>query len=140
MSAVHKTEQEKQFEAQQKAAQQAARDQQQAEAQFWASPQGQARAAYARGDKILQTEFEVMTQGHAAWRGYTGDVKGRVTDPTQILNAIAAEGWELVTGSFVFREIGSQSRDKFLSSGQSVEVRGVTVGYYLFRRIEGERR
>jgi hypothetical protein len=47
---------------------------------------------------------------------------------------VAREGWELVTGSFVFREQGQQSRDKFMSSGQNVAIKGTTVGYYLFRR------
>ena len=32
------------------------------------------------------------------------------------------------------REEGSQSRDKFMSSGQNIAVKGTTVGYYLFRR------
>jgi hypothetical protein len=35
---------------------------------------------------------------------------------------------------------GQQSRDKFLSSGQNVAIRGTTVGYYLFRRCEENRR
>jgi hypothetical protein len=46
------------------------------------------------------------------------------------------EGWELVTAPFVFVETGQESRDKFLSSGQNVAIKGATVGYYLFRRAE----
>ncbi len=56
------------------------------------------------------------------------------SDPSEVLNAVAAEGWELVNGSFIFREQGQQSRDKFGSSGQNIATKGTTVGYYLFRR------
>jgi hypothetical protein len=45
-----------------------------------------------------------------------------------------------LNGSFVFVEEGSQSRDKFMSSGQNVAVKGTTVGYYLFRRSEANKR
>ncbi len=63
----------------------------------------------------------------------------KANDPTAVLNAIAAEGWELITGSFVFVVQGEQSRDKFMSSGQNVAVKGATVGCYLFRRAEENR-
>jgi hypothetical protein len=45
----------------------------------------------------------------------------------------------LVNGSFVFVEEGQQSRDKFMSSGQNVAIKGTTVGYYLFKRSEANR-
>jgi hypothetical protein len=60
----------------------------------------------------------------------------KTSDPTAILNSVCREGWELLTGSFVFVHEGSQSRDKFMSSGQNVAVKGTTMGYYLFRRCE----
>jgi hypothetical protein len=60
----------------------------------------------------------------------------RTADPSEILNSVCREGWELVSGSFVFVEQGQQSRDKFLSSGQNVAVKGVVLGYYLFKRWE----
>ena len=62
----------------------------------------------------------------------------RTTDPAVILNAVAREGWDLVTASFVFVAEGEQSRDKFLSSGQNVAVKGRTMGYYVFRRRPSE--
>jgi hypothetical protein len=40
----------------------------------------------------------------------------------------------------VFVEEGSQSRDKFMSSGQNIAVKGTTVGYYLFRRSDANKR
>lgn len=63
----------------------------------------------------------------------------KTVDPTWVLNSVCNEGWELVNGSFVFVELGPQSRDKFLSSGQNIAVKGRTVGYYLFKRCEGNR-
>src|SRR5438552_10673281 len=60
----------------------------------------------------------------------------RTADPTDVLNAVCREGWELINGSFVFVEQGQESRDKFMSSGQNVAIKGTTVGYYLFRRCE----
>jgi hypothetical protein len=44
----------------------------------------------------------------------------RTSDPVAILNSVCHEGWELVSGSFVFLELGQQSRDKFMSSVQIV--------------------
>lgn len=44
-----------------------------------------------------------------------------------------------MNGSFVFVEKGQQSRDKFMSSGQNVAIKGETVGYYLFKRCEANR-
>ncbi|SMF57647.1 hypothetical protein [Streptomyces sp. Amel2xC10] len=63
----------------------------------------------------------------------------QTTDPVVVLNAVCREGWELVNGSFVFAEQGQQSRDKFMSSGQNVAIKGETVGYYLFKRCEANR-
>lgn len=66
----------------------------------------------------------------------------KTNDPTAILNSVCREGWELVTGSFVFVQEGQQSRDKFMSSGQNIATKGSTMGYYLFKRCEqnlGER-
>ena len=48
-------------------------------------------------------------------------------------------GWELVNGDFVFVQEGQQSRDKFMSSGQNVAVKGKVLGNYLFKRCEANR-
>ena len=92
--------------------------------------QGQARAAYANGDRVFQCQFDVLTQKTDSTLVSTSNSK---TDPTSILNSICQEGWELLNGAFVFVEQGSTSRDKLLSSGQQIAVKGVTVGYYLFK-------
>jgi hypothetical protein len=41
--------------------------------------------------------------------------------------------------SCVLLELGSESRDKFIASGQHVAVKGTVLGYYLFKRCEPNR-
>jgi hypothetical protein len=53
---------------------------------------------------------------------------------------VCNEGWELVNASFVFHELGSESRDKFLATGQNIAVKGTVIGYYVLRRCEDNRR
>jgi hypothetical protein len=40
----------------------------------------------------------------------------------------------------VFLELGSESRDKFASSGQNIAVKGTIIGYYLFKKAEENKR
>ncbi len=101
---------------------------------FLRSPVGQARAAYDRGDRVFQCSIDVMKQDAVILFMDGSDTLQKTTDPVAVLNAVCREGWELITGSFVFVERGQQSREKFLSSGQNVATDGTTVGYYLFRR------
>lgn len=117
-------------------AEQVLREQRLRRERFFETPAGRARLAYDEGDHIFQCQFDVMDQ-QAVIVSMIGSTNTKKTsDPTDILNSICREGWELVTGSFVFVEKGSQTRDKLLSSGQNVSVRGTTIGYYLFRRCE----
>lgn len=103
-------------------------------AAFWASPAGRARTAFERGDAIFQFELDVRdSQTFTIPMFKTGAVT-RAKDASDVLNSIARQGWSLVNGSFVFHETGSESRDKFMASGQHIAVRGTVVGYYLFRR------
>lgn len=114
----------------------AAQEQARADKAFWAGPAGQARTAFSNGDQVFQVVFDVMhTQTYVVPMSRAGTTTG-TSDPTAILNAICNEGWELITGSFVFLEYGSESRDKFMRSGQQVAVSGTVFGYYLFRRTE----
>jgi hypothetical protein len=48
----------------------------------------------------------------------------QTTDSLEVINAICYEGWDLISGDFVFVEEGQQSRDKFMSSGQNVAIKG----------------
>jgi hypothetical protein len=103
--------------------------------EFARSPQGRARAAFERGDALFQCAFDLQ-RTHA----YVGMVTGGQTyygpsnDPSEILNSIASEGWDLVNASVAFVETGSESRDRLLASGQNVATRGTVMGYYVFRR------
>ncbi len=104
---------------------------------FDLSPAGQARGAFERGDYVFKWSMDLMIQTGRVSIDYSATtIKQSSTDATAALNAISCEGWELVTGSFVFIEHGHQSRDKLILSGQQVAISGTTVGYYLFRRAE----
>lgn len=107
---------------------------------FFRTPAGQARLAYEQGDQVFQYSFDVVSH-QAIIVSMVGSRQAKKTnDPVAVLNSVCHEGWELVTGSFVFVHEGSQSRDKFMSSGQNLAVKGTTVGYYLFRRSEANKR
>jgi hypothetical protein len=106
---------------------------------FYATPQGQARLAFERGDHVFQYEIDVMNQQAIIVAMVGSTTSHKRVDPTWVLNSVCREGWKLVNGSFVFVEQGQQSRDKFMSSGQNVAVKGKTVGYYLFKRCPENR-
>lgn len=107
---------------------------------FMSTPVGRARQSFERGDHVFQCAIDVMSQ-QAIIVAMVGSATAQSTsDPVVILNSVCREGWELVNGSFVFVEQGQQSRDKFMSSGQNVAIKGETVGYYLFKRCEANRR
>jgi hypothetical protein len=107
---------------------------------FFTTPAGEARQAYENGDNVFQYAIDVMSQQAIIVAMVGSRTSSRTTNPSVILNSVCVEGWELVNGSFVFVEQGMQSRDKFMSSGQNVAIRGTTVGYYLFKRCEANRR
>ncbi len=104
------------------------------EAEFLKSAPGRARSAFQRGDAVFQYSLDVQDNKAVVVAMGPAYTKSKQTDPTDVLNAICAEGWDLVNGSFVFQELGSESRDKFMSSGQNVAVKGTVIGFYLFRR------
>jgi hypothetical protein len=106
---------------------------------FLASPIGQARTAYEEGDRVFQANFEVMSQTAEIVAMMGSFNTSKANNPTAVLNGIVKEGWELINGSFAFVTEGEQSRDKFMSSGQNVAIKGKMMGYYLFRRWEGNR-
>jgi hypothetical protein len=106
---------------------------------FFRTPAGRARLAFERGDHIFQYAFDVMSQQAIIIAMVGSSTSQKTSDPSDILNSVANEGWELVNGCFVFVEQGQQSRDKFMSSGQNVAIKGTTVGYYLFKRCEANK-
>ena len=105
---------------------------------FFASPAGQARQAFERGDRVLQFDAPVLAQwAHAGFPTHTTTHMG---DPSPLLNAISDEGWEIQSGSVGFVPTEIRSRDKLWTSGQNAAVGGFSVGHYLFRRCEEHRR
>ncbi|WP_328438545.1 hypothetical protein OHA71_17915 [Streptomyces sp. NBC_00444] len=107
---------------------------------FMSTPVGQARQSFKRGDLVFQCSIDVMSQQAIIVAMVGSTTAQRTNDPVVVLNAVCQEGWALLNGSFVFVEQGQQSRDKFMSSGQNVAIKGETVGYYLFKRCEENRR
>jgi hypothetical protein len=108
--------------------------------EFLATPVGQARAAYERGDHVFQYSLDVMNQRPIIFTYVHTQTKNRTTDPLAILNAVANEGWGLVNGSFVFVEQGARSNKALLTNGETTAILGSTVGFYLFKRCEENKR
>jgi hypothetical protein len=98
----------------------------------------EALTAYERGDALLQVVLEIadMKPTVGPMSGTMTETLGREINPT--LNAICATGWTLHTASFVSRDLGFESRDKFMASGQQVAFRGEVLGYYIFSRHESD--
>jgi hypothetical protein len=92
---------------------------------FLSSPAGKAREAFERGDTVFQYSIDVH-QTKATVLALTGAFRSskETNDPTDVLNSVCHQGWEIVNGSFVFLELGSESRDKFIASGQQIAVKG----------------
>jgi hypothetical protein len=106
---------------------------------FWASPAGMARRSFENGDHVFQYSLDVVNQDAVVVAMIGSTTRKKQADATDVLNAVAREGWELVNGDFVFVMEGQQSRDKFMTSGQNVAVKGTVLGYYLFKRSEANR-
>jgi hypothetical protein len=142
MGLLVKSEEEKAakaVKAEEKARQAAAKAEAVAHQAWLATPQGQARTAADRGDQLLQVSFEVVEQaGEIYWGAVasTPNVKSVAKDPTSTLNAIAAEGWDLVSASFTFVQTKEQSREAVIGSRQMTAISGKTVGYYVFRAAD----
>ncbi len=110
-----------------------------AEAAYWASPQGKAAQAFARGDEFFQIEIphsSVTGFTNAAFNSATQGTIRRKLSRTDLLGQIEETGWHLLHADWVYIQTGQNSRDKFLASGQHVVVTGEVIGIYLFRRDE----
>ena len=92
---------------------------------FWASPPGVARRAFKNGDQVFQYEIDVMDQAAIMTAMVGSSARVVRLDPSAVVNAVCREGWELLSGDFVF-----VSDD---APGQTV------MGFYLFKRREENR-
>jgi hypothetical protein len=89
---------------------------------FFETPVGRARLAYRRGHRLFQYELDVRELEPTVVPGPVGAPPIETTDPVDILNAVTAEGWKLVTGKFIHSEL-----------------RGGVIGCYLFKRSQKRR-
>jgi hypothetical protein len=137
-------EQQKSAEREERASRQiAAREEQERakrEAVFWASWEGQARAARMEGRTLFQVAIPLSQTQRTALGFFSGDTttKTRKTSPLGVLESIEKEGWRLEHVGYVFEETGSVSRDKLLSSGQTSQITGMILGIYLFRATDSQ--
>lgn len=107
-----------------------------AEKEFRATPAGQALTARDRGETLFQIAMPLSTSKAQIAVMISAFTTTREHRHVSTLEAIEAQGWRLDHVGYVFRETGSESRDKFLASGQQVAVSGEIVGVYLFRVVE----
>jgi hypothetical protein len=113
------------------------RARQEAEAAFLESPQGRARTARGLGQRLFQISLPLLSTERTPFG--LGDIHATRTtrgDHQDVLSSVEEEGWRLEHAGYVFRETGSVSRDKFLSSGQEETVTGEVLGIYVFRAVE----
>lgn len=105
-----------------------------ADAAFAMSPAGQARAAKAAGMKIFQIDVPLSKTKSIviAMTGAFTD-KSATKDYSSTIQSIEDEGWRLEHVGYIYRITGSESRDKFMASGQQEAISGEVVGIYLFR-------
>lgn len=105
-----------------------------AEAEFAASPAGQARSAKAAGMKIFQIDVPLSkTKGQTVAMVGAFAHSSKTVNYANIIQSIEDEGWRLDHVGYVYRVTGSESRDKFMASGQQEAVSGEIIGIYIFR-------
>ena len=135
---AEKQAQKARAEAEKQAQKAADKERKQHEA-FLKTPVGLARGAFEQGDHLFQVDFDVKST-KASVVAMTGAFStSKSNDVSDVLNEICREGWEIQSASMVFHETGSESRDKFLASGQQIAVKGDVIGYYVFKRCEANR-
>ena len=100
------------------------------------TPKGAANAARHAGHKVFQY-MDVLDVTKALVvplvGAFTEGKSGPVTAKRPVIEQIESQGWKLENVGYVFQETGSESRDKFLASGQQIAVSGRVLAYYLFR-------
>jgi len=100
---------------------------------FLKTPPGRARTARQSGMKIFQIDMP-LSQSKAHIEPMIGAFtkKEKTADYANMIQAIEEEGWRLEDVGYVFRWTGSETRDKFLASGQQESVSGEIIGVYIF--------
>jgi hypothetical protein len=136
-----KSDEEKQAEAEQHAAEQriqtaqreAAAEQKRA-AEHAASPVGRAEAAKERGETFFQIEINsVDVGGPKSSFGSSDSQMQRIEGVSELLGQIEAVVWRLEHSGWVFVETGATTSDRMVHTGQGTVTTGKIVGVYLFR-------
>ena len=89
------------------------------------------------GASAVSEEVDKSAQGGAGFMGSIRDAAAASIENlpiSQTLAAVEGIGWRLAHVGYTYRETYSESRDKFLASGQQVATAGEVVAIYLFRR------
>lgn len=106
-----------------------------------------AQGAFERGDGWFQTEIEGRSTGSMMPGKFPADFgmpplhRTKVEHPSvehsarsDLLSRIEDAGWSLHTAQYLHVQLGEESREKWMSSGEQVAIKGKIVGMYLFRR------
>lgn len=103
--------------------------------EFWESPRGQARIARSLGRNVFQLAVVMnQTTGHSSLFGTVTEKSG-ITDSAMVIESIEAEGWQLVNAGYVFRPLGSASREQIIGRTENEAISGEIIGIHLFRSI-----
>ena len=89
------------------------------------------------GASAVSEEVDKSAQGGTGFMGSLMDSAAASVENlpiTQTLAAVEGIGWRLAHVGYTYRETYSESRDKFLASGQQVATAGEVLAIYLFRR------
>lgn len=133
--AIRKTEEVKQAERQAMERARLAREAEQAQARYLASPLGQAETAYQAGQAFFQLTVNISeVQGRASDWNYSQSTQTRRFNSSDLLGQIEEMGWHLEHVGYVFVETGEIARAKAMSSGSVTRTQGYVEGIYLFRR------
>ncbi len=122
---------------------------------FARTPAGLARQAAEAGqivfqyiDTLAETKPNVVpmagaesvegTQGLAGDKQARNREKLRRFDSRHPIEQVESEGWELLDTGYTFQPTITESRDKFLASGQQEAIGGRVLGIYTFRRSKAQ--
>lgn len=96
----------------------------------------QAKEHWEAGDRLFQIMLPVGNTGGAVVPMMTAFTVSDTFDMNGVLNAVVAVGWRLTQTGFVYQMTTSESRDKFMASGQQTAQRGRIIGVYIFERSD----
>lgn len=95
-----------------------------------------ARAAFDRGDGLLQLQVEIgyLTGAPSSWGSSENALS---SDPAVgwLLDQVERMGWRLEHAGYSFVETGGSSSARVFGTGEGIVNRGAMMGFYVFRRV-----